>query len=830
MERDKDRISALRRRVLRILAHSNGWHAWQTALESALYSEQITTEGHRFVYCVDASEVVEYLAPSSLVDEDREGENDPERGEEYPTPLDLSLLISFKPGQPVFMLPPHILELRNLTGVWVERARMVREKLAMLQEALQIYEARLRDLQSESDDGIEQFVQFVLREGRSFGLIFWLSSEGERSLDAVTRRLQVPNRAVLDLPENWTYQPDEKRIETWYRKLEETGLGSGGQASNRRDAHALYFLSQVNEEMPESSFLVLFTHSGKIWKVVEEDRKNARDGEHVLWKGRKEGEEEGTEGLSLIQRPQVALIRKLLDEAEEGPERDELRQQLALERMRNQSLSELRGKLEHEVLPRLAPRAASRPDLDQVERLVKDLEDGLQRLESISLDRQRLERTRLALESTVGEQGPLGRLRQVIKGKRGEELKSILQKELGDVLKALDKVQQKLSLAASVIPDTSLSFEGFEDHESSVGVRGILRSRPGGMAYTIHFQSPPVEQHLEKLEGLLRHLDATRKKDDERKASGAERKEHERAIQLDLQREMYECKVRLQNEPEYYLLLAFIYSSRQMWFQAFLAADQGLRMIQEKESPEGAESPRLEIASAWTELLLAKAVAFANWTLEGYTELPYVAAGFLGQAAGLIRKSLQNQQRWSTVLPYYKGRDPRCLRELGIIHGAAREAGFDLAVDREDCVLAGLPVDPRPSLLDLFLAFSRAAYEEVKGQKTEHEEIWTAYENSLLYALTECDREDGLEERKALADALRRRPETWKEAKFLDTLAWHHFSLAQRCRRIGQPFDGELKVASWFIGQALGLLNEKNTYYTRLLREHQRQIDAFSQG
>jgi hypothetical protein len=341
------------------------------------------------------------------------------------------------------------------------------------------------------------------------------------------------------------------------------------------------------------------------------------------------------------------------------------------------------------------------------------------------------------------------------------------------------------------------------------------------MACTIHFQSPAVEEHLKRLQELLQLLDSAGQD-----AKKARRGEDEEGIRRDLQREMDQCRARLQHEPEYYLLLAFVYSGRQMWFQAFDAADQGRRMIQEKGDPERIESPSRETASAWTELLLAKAMAYANWTLEGYTDLPHIATGFLGQAAALVRSALRHQQRWSAVLPYYKGRDPRCLRELGIIYGAAREAGLDLDVNPDDCALADLPAEPRPGLLDLFLAFSRAAYREIQREKTEHEEVRTAYENSLLYALTECDRDDDLVERSALADVLRRRPETWKEAKFLDTLAWHHFRLAQRARGAGRPFDGDLKVAVWYIGEAGKILNEDNGYYTRLLEKHRAQIEA----
>jgi hypothetical protein len=50
--------------------------------------------------------------------------------------------------------------------------------------------------------------------------------------------------------------------------------------------------------------------------------------------------------------------------------------------------------------------------------------------------------------------------------------------------------------------------------------------------------------------------------------------------------------------------------------------------------------------------------------------------------------------------------------------------------------------------------------------------------------------------------------------------------MAQRGRRAGCPFDGGLKVAIWYIGEAGKVLNEDNGYYTQLLRRHRTQIEA----
>jgi hypothetical protein len=804
----------LRRKIRKILAQSYNWHNWQNALESALFLEQIADEGHKFLYCVDTSEVVEYVSPDSLQD-------DTNGREEYPTPLDLSLLIIFGPGREVFILPPHFMELRSFGRHWAERARQAIQKFTLLQEALQTYEARIEDLRRNEDASMDQFVQFVLREGRSFGLIFWLSSGG-RSFEQAIQRLQLPDREKLRIGSSWSYQPDLNRVESLHQLFEEAGrLGKGSSANHRRDAHALHFLEVVNAAMPADWFLILTTHSGNVWKILEEIRQI--DG-GSLCKPLKNKPEDGViRNISLVQRPQVALIRKLLWEAEQGRERDELRQQLVLEKERNQSLDDLRARLENNILPYLERGQSHNLDLSEVGKLVQDLDEGLEKLKSVSLDRQRLERARLALEASIGQLGPLARLREVINGERLEELKDLIQKELDSILKELGGIQQRLSLGASAIPETSLSFEEFREEEPSAGMRGILYSRPGGMAYTIHFQSPGVEKHLMRIQELLRALDEARNL-----SEGEQRKLEEQKVRLDLQREMYKCEVRLQEEPEYYLLLASVYSSRDMWFQAFDAADQGLKMLFERGNPEDFLEPSLQVASAWTELLLAKAMAFTSWTLEGYVDLPSVATTFLGQAADLARRCLKLQEKWANVLPYYSSRDPRCLRELGIIYGTAWTVGIDPEPHVDDCIFAETEIATGPTLLDLFLQLSRVAYRELQHVK---DEVWAYYENSLLYALSERDSDDDLLERSSLAEALSSRPEAEEQAKILDTLAWHHFRLAQRRKKAGKAYQSELETARSYIDKAVQKVSKGNRYYTLMHREHQKKIvDLLTSG
>lgn len=116
----------------------------------------------------------------------------------------------------------------------------------------------------------------------------------------------------------------------------------------------------------------------------------------------------------------------------------------------------------------------------------------------------------------------------------------------------------------------------------------------------------------------------------------------------------------------------------------------------------------------------------------------------------MARRSLRLQQRWAVVLPHAGDFDPRCLRELGKIYGTAREAQIPLAVDAGDLELAGLPAEPPPSLLDLFLGLARLAYRWGRDDAR----MRVHYVNSLLYAATEKDDPSDLEERRELADLL----------------------------------------------------------------------------
>ena len=122
-----DQVKTLRRQILGILRKSHDWLAWNSALETAFALEQISREERDVFYCVDTSEVIEYLVPESL-----KHSTSP-----YPTSLDLSLLIIFRPGRRLFILPPHLRELKGLSGLWSERLRVAAQQLSLLKEEIE---------------------------------------------------------------------------------------------------------------------------------------------------------------------------------------------------------------------------------------------------------------------------------------------------------------------------------------------------------------------------------------------------------------------------------------------------------------------------------------------------------------------------------------------------------------------------------------------------------------------------------------------------------------------------------------------------------------------
>jgi len=783
------KVAVLTRKIERILSSSYDWNAWHGALDTLLHLER-EPSNRRLLFCVDSSEVVEFLRPASLLRDDVT----------YPTLLDLSLLSIFRPSGHCFILPHHQKELEGKRRSWADRLRQIELRVTLVHDALTKLKSKFEELDRGADEQmLDEFVQFILRErGVFLGLFFGPTLGRHRTLDWLRDRLSVLGAGRLDLEEGWFYRPDEDRINEWYQRLKKA-KSAGGPASHLIDAHALHLLEQLNEALPDDQYLILYTHSNKVWQALDDWR---RTEPKTLQK----------KGVSLIQWPHVALVKQLLAESSASGDAETLRKRLILERERAQSLRDLRRRVEQEILPYLEQEDLGKLDLQEVSQLVAKLEQDLRKLDSVANDRQRLERLQMALESDFSpEEAPLlTELMAALRGNKRKMLQEILQQKRTALLADLRDLQQGLSVAASTTPDPSLSFIQLPEEPTSP-VRAILRSKPGGTAYVMSFQDDRVEAHLMRLQELLRTLDT------------AKDRTHRERISLDLQREMYQCEVRLGGVPEFHLLLATVYSSRQMWFQAFDAADQGLKKLWPERDPERDGTPSRERAWAITELLLVKGLAFLEWTRERYADLKVVTADFLGEAAELCRTSLRLQQKWTSILDRPPQPDPRCLRELATIYGTCAELGIPLKVQAEDWLLASLPSELEPTLPDLFLAFSRAAYRWGRWGRDE-DRMRVYYQNSLLYALTKRDHDTDIEERQELAGLFARAEETREDPNFLDTLAWHHYVLAMRDKRQGVHHAPGIQRAKKYIGQAWKRVRKHHRYFHWLIAGHREAI------
>lgn len=770
----------LERKVAKILRDASDWIAWNSAVETAFTMNGGEAERRlQPLYCIDTSEIVEFLLPSSL------------RENKYPTTLDLSLWLIFAHGsgpdkKKLWVLPPHRREFLNLLELWAERLRSAVQLLPNPDEStLGILEMSTAD----------QFVELAAREREVFSPLLWSNSTSSRSLEEVPDRIQVPDLAQLGL-KGWRYEPEESRLKEWEHLLSQARQRDSSShprdsSSDIIDAHALHMVELINEALPpeRAACLVLSSHMEKVWRVEER---------HPQQFARLK-----RNGVPLVQRPQVRLVHELLEElGGQGGVAPEI--ELIMQRERSRKVPGLCERLHSEFPTGRDRREGKGQDVAKVEELISMLEAELVELNSVALTSQLLHLLNLEIDSPVAA-NPLNQIRQVLEGSNKDELREALTKKRTELLDRASNLQLKLSVSLVPTPPTALSFSSFGD-EQQPWERKILHGTPGGEVYEVHFKSAAVKSHLESIQTLLRELDAV----------PAENKEEKRRLGVALQREMRRCEVELRTEPELYLLLASAYGSRQQWIQSVDSTVLGLQTLWPKGEPVVEPIPAQHVAWATTELLLFKALAFKSWTLASYKDRKAVAADFLGRAARWIRRCLELQERWNEILGPQGIPDPRCLRELGTIYATAWESEIPLKVDPEDSRHAGIP-DAEPTNLDLFLAFSGKAYDLGK----EEPSMGVFYENSLLYALTKKDNPADLGKRRELAARLSKREEAKESANFLDTLAWHHFLLADREDR-----QQNLDRAEAWINQARSRVNTTNKYYKDLIAGHYKEIMA----
>ena len=791
-----------------ILNRSYPWERWRNALQTVLDQKRVLArvENAQPIFCVDASEVVEFILPRSLY------------RSEYPSQLDLGLSILFNRPRKLFILGPHAEELAAVAQSWRER---IEAAIVALDNVRVVKEHIDRELdEREKDQVLSQLVDLVKRERATLlGAGIGTADQFENFYQSVARRLYLPRSEDLGLLPTWRYKPNEDRIAWWFDRLNASMWARPSPNTHDIDAHALDLIEQINAALPPNRFLFFYTHSGKIWDVVEKIR-SSNDGESFLSKN----------GISLLRPPEVELVQAWLEEASEQ-DRFKRQGEAALGLERSKGLKDLRGRLRTLLDPQVAPKPAEQDIAMLVGSLVEALAVEVSKLEERTREWESLQKfkanLKVAHEEEVRGLWPkfLKLLRSLDEAKRSE-LRELLQKDLDSLIEEMGDLQEKIS--ASFLPPSpegTLSFVPLEKPKSE-SVRAILRSQPSRTAppvYAFRFMSADVRQHLLSIQ---KQLDVV---------AGGVPDEVEGA-RVELRRLMYVCERDLSNQPEFSLLLASVYSSLSQWFLAYSAAESCLKELwpESRGRPMSDPVPSTEKAVVTCEFLLAAAYAKRSWTLDEYADLRYVASGFLAQAAGLIRRCLALQRAWAPKLKQCyadPANDPRGRRELGSIYANAWEAGIPLDPHPEDLTVAGVKSIPAgvDSRLLLYRCFADQAYQRRAHDKTPRMEAY--YLNSHLNALTLLDRPEDRAILEKAVEAFSGLEETYQDPNLLDTLAWHHYLMATRRPQEDQPANQQLNLAWGLIQNAskvasLDARYPKSRYYKEVFRKHFEAIRA----
>ncbi|MCH9648148.1 MAG: hypothetical protein K0U98_07915 [Deltaproteobacteria bacterium] len=795
MTTDPGEIRKLSRKIHSLLNKSHGWVAWSDALEGALSLERLS--GVEVKLCVDTSEVVEFLSPSYLK-------------QKKPTPddRDYSVSLLFQRYPQLFLLPAHYSELEGVTSNWIHHLDGAITKLKLLKETMNAVRQRWDSATPEEQSA--QLVEAVLKEpGAIFGSWFGPVDGYEGRYRDLKERLEILTSQTLGL-DDWEYLYDSDRVMKLYEQLKEMGVSRNGPRADLIDAHALHFLERINSELGNKHLVLLLSRSGKIWQSLDRYRYSSAGDEADAdllceWVDTPSGRTK----ISIVQPPQLVLVQEMLRTSK--TDRVEELMQMAKDLGRADGIKDLRFRVKHQCLPLLQKGEVP----DDVHQLIDSLHGEITQLRNKYSTWINLEHFKHAVELLDDESvGDLGRFRRAVRDVDKEALSQLLDEKLKPVIDSMETLQRRISVSFAPLPDISLSFESTLGM-SSLGTRAILRSHPGGgVVYAPEFQSEKVRRWIEKLQPLLKLLNSEA---EETRATAREA----------LLRDLFECEVELKGHPEFYLLLNSIYSSHDKWFQAYEAAVQGRRSIWKSEMPRAKTRRPQEHLASTCELLLAEATALRVWTLELYWDLPLVAAGLLEKAAQLCRLCRQRQRDWEKSLSPRSTarREARCLRELSILYGAAREIDLRIEPGAQDLQEANLSAkESKDPSLGLFRFFARRAVEALKEEELE---MRMYYVNGLLYALTVSGNECELEERRALArefDKNEQRRDS--DPILLDTQAWHHYHLARHQEKAGEAFQEELEQARRMISRAVDLSSDREGYYGELVRRHRAEIFA----
>lgn len=322
-----------------------------------------------------------------------------------------------------------------------------------------------------------------------------------------------------------------------------------------------------------------------------------------------------------------------------------------------------------------------------------------------------------------------------------------------------------------------------------------MRSGPAGGLYSFRVSGEGAIDALNKFAAFHSTIG--------RKLDRMERTE----IEVARQQLVLSCRVRAADEPEYYILLAAVFFSNGSWFQTYDIALEGLR----KWDSEPTLPTRIK-----EELLYAKAVGYHQWSLQ---EIPNVLAlgARLPRLLGMYREVLSASIAFGNSPSFVA---VRCYREIAAVFGECRELGIALPLVDDDRQVMRSVHARTDAMLSAQIAYAQCAYD----QTPITDPLRPYYVNTLLYALTEEDGDDTVNKRNELASELEDHGEV--DANFVDTLAYHFLSLAER-ETVQQRRRKFAEAAKSYIRTALKSVSDKSGYYKQMLGRHETEIDAF---
>ncbi len=693
-----------------------------------------TQEHSRICTAVDTSEVLKYVLPRDMPSQE----------------LKVSLELLFAHGTfPLYILLPHARELRiHLQAIDRQLHNFLFGTKEIGKQIREVLTAATKDLQGRPSAEICRELARVITE----------RVDPNDALDAGTKitawslirdlfekeRLQFVNRGIFEFEDE--YEKDEEHYEACRAALTRK-RGSTRTRKIQCDATALDYLRWINRSLPDHHMVILYTRTHAIFEWIEESRMK-KDNHDYMTK----------QGVPLVQYPETALVYFGLfggcRELAKHPEWRTLRSYDALARAKSALVTKMR-------LAKLQEWHTSGEPIQ--EEYVSDLEGrfnatefAFQKLVNIALNT-------MLVNPKHSENKLYNFLTAPHSDLDAEELLRAFEDLLDEQVSDVEESRTELNFV--VFPEAPWK-------QMKVAPRGesMLLSPMGPVRFPITeyvFQSPEVRELLEgKIENILGTTSPVN-------------------VAILIRRELFAYELRLKKDPEFYLLLSFVFGMcRDNWFEAREAARKGLRLLNlgEGELPDANETQKISSARAVTvcELYVAHAAALGRWGFSLH-RTKTVAALIMSNAAASLRKCLQwredNDQlikERNTVIPM---RDYRCLRELSFIYGSAPDLKVPLPLDSER--VEKPDANHWRELRERALRYARDGLKNARKGS-----LCCIYlENNILYLLTKLasEEEGHLEERKKLARRLEASSSREiKEASICDTLSEHYDELARR--------------------------------------------------